>query len=119
MTSAATKTFNASFMKAFGALTAEPTFTTDSKGRKVRVFTKDAPLSREIVRHFYLYNRCVEIEDILENIGENGLAHALKSGYLKPCALSKGRFWITKACAKNYDLPNYRLLGGARAVFID
>lgn len=86
----------------------------DSKGRKVRVFTKDAPLSWDEVRQFYLNRRVVDDEEALETIGYNGLRAQLASGNL----VRHGAFyWITKKAATRYKLPLPVVGNGAVCAF--
>lgn len=98
----ATDRFNAAFTRAYSALNAEPEFRYDGKGRKVRVFSKDAPLTRDCVRSFYYGVRVVDEEECLETLGYNGFRTQVNSGNL----VKRGSFyWVTKRAGKHYNLP--------------
>lgn len=105
--------YNAIFARQFNAMNAEAEYKIDGKGRKVRVFTQAQPLTREIVRHFYLNTRVVEVEDALETIGYNGTKYAIDNGYLKEFAGQPGLLWVTAKAAQAYDLPPVRVGNGA------
>lgn len=96
---------------------ANPTYTTDSKGRQVRVFSANAPLTAEIVRHFYLGNRIVDDIEALETIGYNGLQYQLKAGHLVEDHKVKGRYWITQKAAQVYSLPKPACIEGTKHNF--
>lgn len=120
MTTAANARFERAFSRHFAALSAAPQFRTDSEGRQVRVFTKDAPLSRDTVRSFYLNMRGFDIEEGLMELGYNGMRFQIEQGYIVEDAFVKGQYWITTKAAANYDLPRPRLAAsGAICKFVE
>jgi hypothetical protein len=80
----------------------------DAKGRKVRITNNIDRVTREDVQRLLANIRAVDIDDILEQCGENVLPYMLAKGYLKPVIYTPGRpitlYWITKEAAKAYDL---------------
>ena len=100
--------------RAYAAATAAPQYRTDSRGRTVRVFTRDAPLSWEQVRNFLVNKRVVEEDEALEEIGYNGFRTQIASGTL----VKHGNFyWITARAAARYDLPKPTVANGAVCEF--
>lgn len=116
MTKAArTARFNREFARTFCAASAAPEYRTDGKGRKVRVFTQDNPLTRDQVRFFYLNKRGFDEEECLEALGYNGFRTQVQSGNLVKCGLF---YMVSTRAAKNYDLPR-PVVGGAVCDFVE
>lgn len=102
----------AAFAALYFAKKAEPTYETDAKGRKVRVFPKEAPITKEECRDFLIEaKRAVEEEEALEAVGTPVLKYWITAGYLVADGVSKGRFLISRKAAEAYKLPRPRLHG--------
>lgn len=98
------------FSKTYSALNSKPLYRTDSKGRKVRVFKKDAPLTIEALTTFYKNSvRATDERTALETIGYNATRYAIANGYLVPVN-TFGVLAISAKAAKTYNLPKPRLL---------
>lgn len=80
------------------------TFNTDSKGRKVRVFTADDWCRPEDVREWLLNNRVVELDDALEYISQAVLRFLLKEDLLRQDSTSSHFYWVTAKAAAKYEL---------------
>jgi hypothetical protein len=83
----------------------EITFTVDSKGRKVRQFTAEAPCTEEDVYATLQGMRVVTVEQILEGVGQNVFNYFTRNGFLRKDSRSDF-FWITKKAAALYGLSN-------------
>lgn len=101
--------------RAVSAALEAPQYREDSRGNKVRVFSKDAPLSWDEVRHFYLNRRVVDEEEALEAIGYNGFRTQVQSGNL---VKSGAFYWVTKKAAARYKLPLPVVSTGAVCQFV-
>lgn len=109
--------------RAFNASIRDVDFRIDANGNKVRVTTADRPVTREDVRHCLIRQRAVEIEDLLEQLGEGVTRRLIEMEYIRPVKKLTGKpslFWVTKKGGENYDLPRPTLFGSQTQVdFVD
>lgn len=95
---------------------AEPQYTFDAKGRRVRVFTKELPCTEQDVVMMCLNTRALSEDDVLETVGKHVFQYMVKKDYLRKA--HGDLYYVTQACQKAYKLPNPRLVTGTRAKYI-
>jgi hypothetical protein len=83
---------------------AEGIFKTDRNGNKVRVFTKENPCTKDIVRNAVVGNRGVSKEEMLEQIGDQMLNYLVKLGYLVKDQ-KNAYYHVTAEMAASYNFP--------------
>lgn len=109
--------------RAYSAQFSGPEFRVDATGRKVRVTSVDCPVTREDVRAALIRVRAVELDDLLEQLGDGVTRRLIDMDYIRPVANSGPKptlFWVTKKGGENYDLPRPTLIGTETQVdFVD
>lgn len=114
------KTYNANQAKVAHAMFGvnERVFEIDSKGRKVRVFSRDHACTHQDVMELVVGVRAFSEAEALEVVGKNVFGYALSKGYIR-----KGKdgylFWITKTGAAAWGLERPVLADGSHAKFVD
>ena len=99
----------------YGSQDAE--YVTDKHGRQVRVFTKDAPLTRDVARLAYVGNiRVIDAEHGLYHLGESGWKLAQQQGYVVQSKSYPRLYWITTKAERRYGLRP-PIVGGVRCKF--
>lgn len=93
-------------------------YKTDSKGRTVRVPTRDMPVTKEEVVFFFKCRRGFDEDEALEAVGPNVLRFWKDKGYVREIGPIKGMFGITVKAQAQYGLPDpYLPMAGCTAKY--
>lgn len=89
---------------------AEGVFKTDSKGNRIRVFTRENPCGKPRIRAAVIGNRGVCKFEMFEQIGDDKFYYLVKLGYLVKDT-KNAYYHITAEMAESYKLPKVNGMG--------